>query len=259
MASNFTGRENELKLLEELLNETTINLGKVVFISAEAGFGKSELVHQFLSINKTKNYIAEIQCFSKNMSDAYLPAKDILVQLNADVFAGSEDRKTVYDRLSGIIGQAGPDWISVIPVVGGFVSAGIRTFQATKHHFGKKNDGNGINGPEDIQRLFDNELRKLAKKKPVIVFIDDIQWADPSTLDLIFALSMFQRMTPYALMLICTFRSNEFEKNQELVSLLNNLQSYKRTESQIKRTDKWLIELAIPPFGLTEIGNYIFL
>jgi tetratricopeptide (TPR) repeat protein len=257
MPIQFVGREKEIALLEKLLEETRKNLGKVIMISAEPGYGKSELVHHFLSRNDAGCYIAEKQCFSKNMSDAYLPAKDILLQLNADAFSGTEDKKTVYDRLSGIIGQAGPDWISVIPVVGSFVTAGIRTMQAAREHFSKQVESNIINGKEDIQRLFDNELRKLAAKQPVIIFIDDIQWADASTLDLIFALYLSQRITPFPLMLIACYRSNELKTNPNLEGLLNNLRSYMRPELHIKRTDQWLHEMTVPPFGLEEIDCLI--
>jgi tetratricopeptide (TPR) repeat protein len=257
MPIQFVGREKEIALLEILLEETRKSLGKVIMISAEPGYGKSELVHHFLSRNDAGSYIAEKQCFSKNMSDAYLPAKDILLQLNADAFSGTEDKKTVYDRLSGIIGQAGPDWISVIPVVGSFVTAGIRTMQAAKEHFSKQVESNVINGKEDIQKLFDTELRKLAAKQPVIIFIDDIQWADSSTLDLIFALYLSQRINPFPLMIIACYRSNELKTNPNLESLLNNLRSYARPELHIKRTDQWLHEMSVPPFGIEDIVNLI--
>lgn len=253
---NFVGREKELAALNQLLEETRNNLGKVVFISAEPGYGKSELVRHFLTMNRNGFKIAEIQCNQINKGSAYLPFKDMLIKLNIEAFTKEEDKSTK-NRIRGLIEQAGPDWISVIPVIGSFVAAGIKTGQAVKDQFFDHKDSKREWRREDIQQVIENELRRLAAIKPVIIFIDDLHWADPSSIDMINALCLSLRIKPFPLMLVGSFRSNEIHLCKELEIVLNNLRSYTRQESHVERKDQWLHEIKVPPFELPDINNYL--
>jgi predicted ATPase len=51
----LVGREHELELLEAFLNSAAEGKGKTVFISGEAGGGKSRLAHEFLKVAKTRS------------------------------------------------------------------------------------------------------------------------------------------------------------------------------------------------------------
>jgi predicted ATPase len=69
----FVGREQELKDLAQLLERTVAGKGSTIFISGEAGSGKTRLVTEFLSIiQKRETTILSGWCLS-NAALPYFP------------------------------------------------------------------------------------------------------------------------------------------------------------------------------------------
>lgn len=59
MRNIFVGRKNELNKLNELLQETKQGLGKIVFVKAEAGGGKTALIRHFIEQNQLNAEVLE--------------------------------------------------------------------------------------------------------------------------------------------------------------------------------------------------------
>ncbi len=117
-----------------------------------------------------------------------------------------------------------------------------------------------ITSPEDIWDLYENELRRLGQERPVVVFLDDLQWTDPSSLNLLFALGKSLRRNPFPLLLIGSYRPEDVEAEIEqhpLIDILNKLRGYLRPEGHIERTDQWLLEIPVLPFVSDEISDII--
>ena len=51
----FIGRDHELDVLSSYLNSAFIGNGKTIFVSGEAGSGKTRLINEFLSQAQKKN------------------------------------------------------------------------------------------------------------------------------------------------------------------------------------------------------------
>lgn len=266
----FIGREKELATLNNAFSDVSKGLGKLVLIEGNEGSGKSTLVRNFLNeISNEEILIGISECNDKENLNAYAPFKELLIQLNAGGNLQQKDDKI--KKLKDFISEAGSSWISLIPVVGNIASTGISTYQAYKKTYNNNNDVSNINGEQDIYRIFENEFRRLAKNKTVVIFIDDLQWADASSLNLIFALGKIIRSNPFKILIIGSFRPNEIKAGRNKISetgavinirhpfsdKLNELRNYCKQESHIIENINWFIEIPIKPFSTKEIALLI--
>lgn len=270
--SIFVGRDEQINQLDKLFAEVKKGMGKVVMISGEAGSGKSTLIRQFLlqTETDTNTNSAIVECADKEGLNSYAPFKELLISLNANAVEGSKKSDSM-QKLKGFITDAGTQWIATIPVIGSFVAAGISTLQAYKNHYKSDKDTNKAQSEADVHRIFEQELRRLAQKNALIVVLDDLQWADTSSLNLLFMLSKTIRQNPFPIMLIGTYRPNDVNAGRnkiletgENVSMrhplsdkINELRNYTKNEAHISRTDKWLNEILVPPLTLHDISGLL--
>ena len=180
----FIGRENELTALHAAYEEASTGKGKLVLVAGNAGIGKSGLVREFIQqIEQKPKVITGIsECNDKENLNAYAPFKDILVELNSKAFdsKGKQNKDDQLKKIKEFISDSGSGWIGCIPVVGSFIEAGIDTYKSYQDIYNKKPESN-IESENDIYRIFENEFRRLAKDSTVVIFIDDLQWADASS------------------------------------------------------------------------------
>jgi len=102
----FTGRERELQMLEGFLKQTKDNQGQVVFVSGEAGIGKSRLILEFKQAVRNDNICwLEGHCSSYGKNIPYLPIIDIIKENfrvkesdnNANIIQRVDDRVIEWD------------------------------------------------------------------------------------------------------------------------------------------------------------------
>ncbi|MBN2891982.1 MAG: AAA family ATPase [Bacteroidales bacterium] len=271
--TKFIGRQKELDILRKCLDTANNNSGNLVLISGNSGNGKTALVHNFLqSTDNEVNIAAFTECNDKENLNPYAPIKDIIIQLNVD--SSQKDKKTNREerrqKLKSFFSESGTKWISLIPIVGGYASVGIETIQSYKKTF-KDQPISKIEGLEQVYEIFENELRRVAQNKTVIVFFDDIQWADSATLNFIFHLSKQIRKNPFKILLIASYRPDEIkigrQKTNELGEIvnirhpfadkLNELRNYTKSESHIDNTHNWLTEIAVNDLSKDETTLFL--
>lgn len=270
----FTGREKELNTLKSLLSEANNGKGKVVLIQGDPGSGKSALVKKFISdIENDKNYlISETECVDKEGINAYLPFKEILIEINAASVSenSKESKNEKITKLKSFISEAGTHWIGLIPVVGGFAQAGIETYKTYKEQYGKK-EIESVKGEIDIQQSFEKEFRRLAQNKTIVIFIDDLQWTDNSSINLLFALCRSIRKNPFKILLIGTYRENDIKIGRNKISesgentivrhpladILNELKNYTKEDLDSPQNKNWFHEFTVNPFTDKEIQTLV--
>ena len=269
----FIGRNKELEILQSAYNDAKNGLGKLFLVNGGPGLGKSGLVRQFLrNAEEAGDCITAIsECNDKEGVNAYAPFKELLLKLNAvAVSNSSEKKKKNFDKLKSFITDAGTQWVGMIPVVGSFAQAGIETYKAYHDNYGKKGQEN-VAGEDDIYRIFENEFRRLAQNKTVVIFLDDLQWADSSSLNLLFALGKSVRENPFQIFVIGTYRPHDIETGRNKISesgqnitirhpladKLNELRNYTKHEQHITRTDQWLHEISLQPLSKDEVSQLI--
>ena len=160
-------REAEIGLLNEALDDASAGRGRVICIAGEPGIGKTTLVDDFLSEVSARSrtvLIARGQCSERlTETEAYLPVIGALESLLRSDSTGSVVR---------IMQAIAPSWYAQIsPEAHG----------ATDHNAAPVR----AKSQQSLLREFCKLLEECGRRGPVILFFDDVHWADLSTVDLI--------------------------------------------------------------------------
>jgi class 3 adenylate cyclase len=198
------GRETELKRVQEVyFNAIEESESQTVTLIGEAGVGKSRLLEEFefwLGEEGSEIFLMKGRCSPATQAVPYALLRDIFSRS----FTIHEDDKVddVYQKLEKGIGKSlGKDGHS----------------QARAHFIGQLLGFDFIDSPylqgviEDAQQLRDRAwiylgeyLQARADRSPVIIFLDDIHWADDSSLEMIGYLA--QSLPAKQLMFVCLAR-----------------------------------------------------
>jgi len=250
--SVFVARQRELAQLNEFLDTALAGQGQVCFVTGEAGSGKTALVTEFARRAEKvhPNLIVALgNCSAQTgIGDPYLPFREILALLTGDVEAKLAERTISPDnanRLRGLLrwsGNAllefGPDLIDVlvpgvglIAKAGAFVADQVGWSEKLEELMQRKAAHAGSPGLEQshIFEQYTDVLRVLAAKQPLMLVLDDLQWADTSSISLLFHLS--RRIGDSRILLVGTYRPDEVAlgrvgERHPLEAVLNELKRY---------------------------------
>jgi DNA-binding SARP family transcriptional activator/class 3 adenylate cyclase len=223
MRTELIGRDAEYALLEESLNDVMRGNGRIVSIVGEAGVGKSRLVSELkrrarfpASVSRAPLWL-EGCCMELGARVAYWPFVDMLGQHFAAGAGGGERdlARRVADALDGLrsrgaitaerAGEMGP-------LLGKLLSIS----------FGSEWDRKlaGVQ-PEQLKFQMFLAVRDLilalAEGGPVVAVLEDLQWSDPLSIDLICLL--MESLTSAALLLVCVYRPEHRERCCRLRSI----------------------------------------
>jgi tetratricopeptide (TPR) repeat protein len=213
----FVGREKEIVVLNEIAKQAFKPQGIIVGIAGPAGVGKSSLVSSFLE--KIKDvYKPEILIGRCIDSDA-MPFLPFTEALRKYFKVSGVDQPTTIEKLKEAFSTVGKDLVGVIPIVGPFLTVGI----SLTDYINK----NLSSAPKEIEqsKLFyavTQVLFGIAKKKNVVLVIEDIHLADKSSLNLFQYIARECASAP--ILIIVTYRN--IEKNsvdKDFASVWRNL------------------------------------
>ncbi|MDJ0958084.1 MAG: AAA family ATPase [Arenicellales bacterium] len=105
--SRFVGRTAEIELLEDCWSRARSANTIVVYVSGDAGIGKSRLVYEFLNRHRADTTILEGHCVSHGASTAFLPFLDIL-RRRCDL-SDNPSTEQISERLGSTIRHLGID------------------------------------------------------------------------------------------------------------------------------------------------------
>lgn len=184
--SGLLGRDASLAKLNQSLREAFAGERQMIFITGEPGIGKSALLEAFLESVPGHVLIARGQSLEKfGESEPYLPVMDALGRLT---------RSSAPEFLP-ILRRHAPTWLSQMPSVvpeQDRESLAREVLGATR---------------ERMLREVAEALEVLSAGRPVILALEDLHWADLSTVDLVSALAW--RTAPAQLVVIGTYRPVE--------------------------------------------------
>ena len=269
MSQKFTGRNDDLSIMNKALDEAKTGKGKLVLIEGDSGFGKSGLVREFMHQLKDQNdlLLASAECNDIENLNAYAPFKELIIQLNSNT---NHNKKDTFKKIRTFVSEAGTGWIGLIPVVGSFAATGIDTYKAYKDTF-KNNVNPTIEGLSDVYKIFENEFKRLSENKTLVVYIDDLQWADSSSLNLIYALGKAIKSNLFRILIIGSYRPldiksgrNKLSENNTIITIrhpfadkLNELRNYLKKESHIPDNNNWFQEIKLKAFTFKEVNELI--
>ncbi len=233
MASQkFVARHHQLEELHAFLAAALQSKGQVVFLSGEAGAGKTSLVSEFARQAEYKHgdlVVAIGSCNAQTgIGDAYLPFREILAQLTGDVDARLAQGAITSEnarRLRGAVGMTldailefAPDVINILlPGSALIAKAGKFVIEQTgwpdkfKQLVSRKSALPKL-ANLDQSHIFEQTtkmLNALAVKRPLILVLDDLQWADAASISLLFHLG--RRISESRILVVGAFRPEELE------------------------------------------------
>lgn len=217
----FIGRRLELDRLRRTLREASHGPARVLAIRGEAGIGKTRLLHELIATPATRGVRVLVgRCYDLTRMLAFGPWLDLLRA--AWLHAGPQSLEAVGPLFRAELALLLPE---VAP------------------------PGLSLEAPVDHGRLFEAVARllaELARRRPVLLGIEDLHWADDISVRLLSFLS--HRLATDRILLITTIRDEELEPDSVVRRLLEEL-----------ARDSPEAELLLSPLSRAEAGELVAL
>ncbi|MDQ4076490.1 MAG: AAA family ATPase [Chloroflexota bacterium] len=223
------GREAELERLHGMLDRALAGTRQVVFVTGESGLGKTTLVNTFLAEarHKAPVWIGHGQCVEhQGAGEAYMPVLETLGRMSR--WPGGE-------VLIALLSERAPTWLVQMPWL-----ISREELESLQHK---------VLGTtrERMLREMVEFLEFLTMERPLILVLEDLQWSDYSTLDLLAWLA--RRYEPARLLIVGTYRSSDVQVHD------HPLRAVAR-ELQVRGQ---CTEVALPFLSRTEVEAYLSL
>jgi predicted ATPase len=229
--SPFVGRERELAKLDRFLDVALAGQGRVAFVIGEAGSGKTVLVDAFTRRAMAAHgdlVVARGSCNAQSgIGDPYLPFREILHTLTGDVehqraggaITGEHARRLwalLPDAVRALVDD-GPDLVGrFVPGAATGLRAEVfapegaawraRLEELVKRKFAEEGGEVALH-QTDLFEQFTRVLQSLARRHPLILVLDDLQWADAGSVSLLFHLG--RRLAGSRILVVGAYRPCE--------------------------------------------------
>ena len=229
----FVGRDAELAQIHQAWHTAQSQGGAIVLIEAEAGGGKTRLAQEFGRGLSDALFLTG-QCYESTRTTPYRPWIDILQARLAQV-----DRRA--------LAQLSPYWLDQL--------TRLLPELATRRGAARPSAALSTSGEQvHLWTAVAEALLRLPASGPadgqaphLLLFVDDLQWADEASLRLFHFVA--QRLRRYAgapVLLLGAFRGEEADDNPALLSLLHDL-----------RRSGPVVSLALPPLAASAVDALI--
>src|SRR5215471_10152781 len=185
----IVGRESQIQALDACFERMMTGTRQVVFITGEAGLGKTTLVNFYLRQLQARESTSMAVATARGRclhqfggGEPYLPVFEALDHLS----------RSLGPRLVTVLRTHAPTWLLHMPALTSLRErAGLReeAFGATK---------------ERMLREITDAFEAMSVATPIVLILEDLHWSDPSTIDLL--TSIASRTVPAKLMLLATYR-----------------------------------------------------
>ncbi len=172
--THFVGRDREYAVLAERLRETMDGAGGVVTVEGEAGVGKTRLAEEFLGYARSRGVrVLSGRCYERDLGPPLEPVTEALgpVADVDEVVSGDSDRHA---------GEVTHVWTAK---------------------------------PYDVTHIYHTLTRRLVREsrsgeyEALILFVDDVQWSDPATLEFLSYLA--KRVSGERILLVFSYRREQ--------------------------------------------------
>src|SRR5262249_32095176 len=186
----FVGRSGELRQMGELFTKARDGQRQILFISGQAGIGKTALVEAFLGTlegRQTHTRVARGFCVEEHgPREPYMPVLAAFGRLASLPDAG---------ELGTLLRRVAPTWLAQTPwlIEKDEAQALQQTLQFVR--------------PERMLREFSVLVEALTDETPLVLGLEDLHWSDASTIDLLSVLG--ERTKRSRLLVIGTYRPAE--------------------------------------------------
>jgi class 3 adenylate cyclase/tetratricopeptide (TPR) repeat protein len=173
----LVGRRTELALLQQRWQDAKDGEGHVVFVSGVPGVGKSRIVYELQRLLGSYAHISlKFQCLAYHTESALFP---VIQQIQRLAGLNTEDSDhTKLDKIQRLVSRATNRIDQVAPFIADMLSIPIESRYAPL----------GLTSVQmKVQNLFvlADLLLSLSLRRPVFCLVEDAQWMDPSTQELL--------------------------------------------------------------------------
>jgi len=231
----FVSREKELERLNAFLKMSLSRKGRVAFVTGEAGSGKTALIQEFARRTQEEHsdlIVAFGKCNAHTgIGDPYLPFREVLSMLSGEVedrWAAGALTKDQASRLWNLLPltvqavvEAGPDLINTFASGAELVSRAKAYASHRTSWLGKLEklvERKTLLPPDSMlqqSNLFQQYTKVLlavAREQPLLLVLDDLQWADVGSINLLFHLG--QQAKGSKILLIGSYRPEDVAKGR---------------------------------------------
>lgn len=200
------GREAERAEMRTAFRNVATGSGHVLSISGEPGAGKTTVVEEFLHALPSVSpscLIGRGRCSERLAgAEAYLPILEVL-----------DGWMSANEPVRALLNAVAPAWYAQMTARADDASPlGIQLQPVTQ---------------ERLKRELVVVLRELSRTRPVVLFLDDVHWADPSTVDLLGYVAA--RFDELRVLVVVTSRPSDLSlSNHPFLALRRDLQSRRR-------------------------------
>lgn len=227
-ANQFVLKAAELAQLQTRLERVLAGQSQIVFVTGEAGSGKTSLLLEFAKRAQGRHrgvVVAGGSCNAfSGAGDPYLPFRDAMSLLlgdaegqwaNAVTATSAAFVKGLLPHLAHSLLTCGPDVVDVLaPAHLLLQQANVAQATGAKEWPGQlrqlitqQRARTTQPAPKQLFEQIRLVLETLAKQQPLLLLLDDLQWADTASLNLLFHLG--QRLSDGRLLLVGAFRPSE--------------------------------------------------
>lgn len=200
--ADVVGRDAQLAQLNRRYAAALRGERQLVFVSGDAGIGKTTLVERFVCELPGAPRVGRGQCVEQHgAGEGYLPVLEAFGAL------GRLPRgKDVIDALR----QIAPTWLMQLPAL--LSPDDLTALQARVAGAAR----------DRMLREIADVLEAITSKSPLILMLEDLHWSDPSTIEMLSLLA--RRSAPARLLVLATFRpSDAIVANQALSTMKRDL------------------------------------
>lgn len=192
----LVARDAELKHLLSALNAVAQGGGRLVLLSGEPGIGKTRLAREVLAHARAAGNVVLVgRCFEQHTAVPFFPFTEFLdAALAAAPSALKADAPRQWPELAYLI----PDLIRASP--------------------------RRLEGPEAQLRLFRatcSFLQAFAEESPLVLLLDDLHWADATSLGLLLFLG--RHIAASRILIVGTYRDAELGRQHPLEGTIGDL------------------------------------
>lgn len=211
--SKLYGREKEMKFLHQLFDAAAIGKKTILFLSGFSGSGKSALIETLHKpVTQRKGFFVKGKFDQISTDTPYSTFAQAFSELISQIRTGDEVSQTRWKK-------------RILDTLGNSVRVLTEFIPGIEDLVGKVSDIQQLKGIEAQNRFnyeFVRFIKTIADKDhPLVLFVDDLQWADASSLNLLKIIAE-NRDIEYV-MVIGAYRKNEVDESHPLIRKMGEL------------------------------------
>jgi ABC-type oligopeptide transport system substrate-binding subunit/transcriptional regulator with XRE-family HTH domain len=206
------GRDGELARLRAHLDAALAGHGRAAFVTGEAGQGKTALLTAFAE-HAQRAVAGLVVAYGAgtaagSFGDPYLAVRDVFRMLVADPHAAWRSDQLTADQadrlwrfapvVARVVREVGPHLLDVL-----VPAHAVRQWLGPDAAVGPPAQP----GREHVVAEVTDVLRTLAAERPLLLLLDDMQWSDTASAELLFHLS--RRVVDTRVLVVCAYRASE--------------------------------------------------